>query len=622
MKFIGLRSLCLMSLFIFVVFNIHAQPVINAKDDSQAALQYVQWIQKAVDEQRWDEALAASTRAMDFSGVSSDVSYLFAVVQSHYKNSIRQKAVVESLNKAIDANRWVKYGEYNAQLLKAQMLVSMREYQDALICLDRIDAAGSRADSVMLRLLALRGMASGKEPGYDYVYAAAQFRSQTLLAMDRFPRDPRPLRIFFEYAYNRKPQPSELPESDVNLLELALKRLPFLREADPELAWLAAPFIRNVDDARRSAAAYRSGNLSNDKNFKPNPASVPVALNLGLIDDKTAIEEIFSSVTVSNDTPVIFDKELPVIFDKVPPTLNKEVPLIKKEIITDTYKLLRSEEGREVFTRKLLVFSGFIIVDDDNDGYIENIVHYNAGFIDYLIDALSNNVFRFGVKFGLDNDPEKVSTFISKNDSSREKSLSRRIDLQWERYPSVKQAKLENETFTFGPVFFSYAPINFIELGGSDKLTGLLYPELVYQYIALTYKALLSFCSSYSRPSLEIDGATETIYMDRGVIVRAVETLNGRQVSVTEFEKGLPVVQHIDIDLDGRMETIRRFRRPPVNYEMENILDYRRLIASSESDWSGDGVYKTKEVYLPDGSVVYSFDMDGGGEMNYSETGK
>jgi len=597
MKFNKLHGLCLILLFAFACFNIYAQPVINAKDDSQAAQQYVQWIQQAIDEQRWDEALAAAKRAMDFSGVSSDVSYLFAVVQSHFKSSIRQKTVVESLNKAIDANRWVKYGEYNAQLLKAQMLISMREYQSAITCLDKIDAAGSRADAVMLRLLAWRGMANGKEPGNDYAYALAMFRSQALLAMDRFPRDPRPLRIFFEYAHNRKPQPSELPESDVNLLELALKRLPFLQEADPELAWLAAPFIRNTDDARRSAAAYRSGSLSNDKNFKPNTASVPVALNLGLIDDKTAIEEVFSAVTENESA-------------------------LKKEIIIDTYKLLRSEEGRDIFTRKLLTFSGFIIIDDDNDGYIENAVHYNAGFIDYLTDNNSNNDFSFTVNFGQDNNPEKVSTFVSKNDSSREKSLSRRINLQWERYPSVKQADLENETFKFGPVFFSYAPIKFIELGGSDKLTGLLYPELAYQYITVTYKALLSFCSSYSRPSLEIDGAAETIYMDSGVILRAVETLSGRQVSVTEFEKGLPVVQHIDIDLDGRMETIRRFRRPPANYEMENILDYRRLIASSESDWSGDGVFKTKEVYLQDGSVVYSFDMDGSGEMNYSENGK
>jgi len=593
----SLHALCLLLLFTAICFNVNAQTRTDAKDDSQAALQYVQWIQQAVDEQRWDDALAAATRAMDFYSVSSDIPYLLAVVQSRYKNSIRQKAVVDSLNKAIDANRWVKYSEYNAQLLKAQMLISMREYQDAMICLDKIDAAGSRADSVMLRLLALRGMAGGKEPGYDYAYASAQFRSQVLLAMDRFPRDPRPLRIFFEYAHNRKPQPSELPESDINLLELALKRLPFLQEADPELAWMAAPFIRNVDDARRSAASYRSGSLSNVENFKPNPASIPVALNLGLIDDKTAIEEVFAAVTENE-------------------------PVIKKELIIDTYKLLRSEEGRDLFTRKLLVFSGFIITDYDNDGYIENNVHYKTGFIDYLIDSFSNNILSFKVDFGPDNDPEKVSVFISKNDSSRERNLSRRIDLQWERYPSVKQAELENEIFKFGPVFFSYAPINFIELGGSDELTGILYPAPVYQYIPLTYNALLSFCSSYSRPSLEIDGATETIYMDRGVILRVIETLKGRQVSVTEFEKGLPVVQHIDIDLDGRMETIRRFRRPPPGYEMENVLDYRRLIASSESDWSGDGVYKTKEVYLQDGSIVYSFDIDGGGEMNYSEIWK
>jgi len=597
MKFYRLHVLCLLLLFTVVCLNVNAQVRTDVKDDSQAALQYVLWIQQAIDEQRWDEALAAAARAMDFYSVSSDVSYLFAVVQSHYKSSIKQKAVVDVLNKAIDANRWVKCSEYNAQLLKAQMLISMREYQDAIACLDKIDAAGSRADAVMLRLLALRGMASGKEPGYDYAYALAQFRSQTLLAMDRFPHDPRPLRIFFEYARNRKPQPSELPESDINLLELALKRLPFLQEADPELAWIAAPFIRNVDDARRSVASYRSGSLSNNVNFKPNTDSIPIALNLGLIDDKTAIEEVFPAVTENE-------------------------PAIKKDLIIDTYKLLRSEEGRDSFTRKLLVFSGFIITDDDNDGYVENTVHYKTGFIDYLIDNLSNNILSFKVDFGPDNDPEKVSVFISKNNSSRERNLSRRIDLQWERYPSVKQAELENETFKFGPVFFSYAPIKFIELGGSDKLTGILYPAPVYQYIPLTYNALLSFCSSYSRPSLEIDGAAETIYMDRGVILRVIETKNGRQVSVTEFEKGLPVVQRIDIDLDGRMETIRRFRRPPPGYEMENVLDYRRLVASSESDWSGDGNFKTKEVYLQDGSVVYSFDIDGSGEMNYSETGK
>jgi tetratricopeptide (TPR) repeat protein len=592
-----INSLCFVLLFTAFSFNIHAQTRTDAKDDSQAALQYVQWIQQAIDEQKWEDALAAANRAMDFSGVSSDVSYLLAVVQTHFKNSIRQKAVVDNLNKAIEANRWVKYSEYHAQLLKAQMLISMREYNDAIICLDKIESSGSRADSAIMRLLALRGMASGKEPGYDYVYASAQFRSNVLLAMDRFPNDPRPLRIFFEYAHNRKPQPSELPEGDINLLELAFKRLPFLLEADPELAWMAAPFMRDLEFAKRSAASYRSGNLSNEEKFKPNPASIPVALNLGLIDDKTAIEEIFAAVS-------------------------EREPVIKKELIIDTYKLLRSEEGRDAFTRKLLAFTGFVITDDDNDGYIENIVHYRTGFIDNLIDNLSSNIFSVIVNFGLDNDPEKISVFITRNDSLRGQDFPQSVNLQWERYPFVKQAELEKETFKFGHAIFNYAPVNFIELGGSNNLSGLQYPALVYQYVTLTFHALFSSCSSYSRPSLEIDDATETVYMDKGVILRVIETLSGRQVSVTEFEKGLPVTQHIDLDIDGRMETIRLFRRPPAGYKLENPLDYRRLVASSESDWAGDGLFKTKEVYQQDGSVVYSFDVDGGGEMNYSETGK
>ncbi|WP_461255990.1 tetratricopeptide repeat protein [Treponema sp. R80B11-R83G3] len=591
-----LYGLCFLLLFASVCFNIHAQTNTEIKDDSQMAQQYVQWIQQAIDEKRWDDAHAAAVRAMDFSTVSSDIPYLLAVIQTRYKDSIRQKTVVDNLNKAIDAKRWVKYREYDALLLKARMLISMREYNDAIICLNQITAPDSRADATMLRLLALRGMAQGKEPGYDYVNATAQFRSQVLLAMDNFPRDPRPLRIFFEYAHNRKPQPSELPQSDINLLELALRRLPFLLEADPELAWMAAPFMREIDDAKRSVSSYRSGSLSKDEKFTPNPACVPVALNLGLIDDKLAIEEVFSAVT---------DKE----------------PDIKKEIIIGTYKFLRSEEGRDSFTRKLLTFTGSIITDDDNDGYIETIVRYRMGFIDSLVDYLTNNIFKVTVNFDLDNDPESISVFIAKDNSTHDKDLTRRVILQWERYPFVRQAEMENEIFKFGPAVFSYAPVNFIDIGGSDALSGLTYPVPAYQYITLTHRALLSFCSSYTRPSLEIDGAAETIYMDRGVILRVIETLNGRQVSVTEFEKGLPVVQHIDLDADGRMETIRHFRRPPPDYEWESLLDYRRLIASSESDWSGDGTYKTKETYLPDGSVVYSYDMDGGGEMNYSETG-
>jgi len=122
---------------------------------------------------------------------------------------------------------------------------------------------------------------------------------------------------------------------------------------------------------------------------------------------------------------------------------------------------------------------------------------------------------------------------------------------------------------------------------------------------------------------VEFDGAMEELFLENGIIIRAVETFKGKQISVTEFDRGAPVIQRLDMDMDGRMETIRRFYRSDYSWsELDETLNFRRLIASSESDWTGQGVFKTGEVYQKDGSVVYSWDMDGGGEMDYSETEK
>jgi hypothetical protein len=77
------------------------------------------------------------------------------------------------------------------------------------------------------------------------------------------------------------------------------------------------------------------------------------------------------------------------------------------------------------------------------------------------------------------------------------------------------------------------------------------------------------------------------------------------------------------MDQDGRMETIRRFRQPEHDFpwpDSNQTFNYRSLLSSSESNWTGDGQYKTGEMYLQDGSVVYLFDMDGSGTMNFSET--
>jgi hypothetical protein len=571
---------------VIVSSGLYAQPQhsIEGWGDAEAAQRYVDWVQQAIDEERWDEALTAIERAADFANVSSDISYLLAVARS--RNGKGGISVVEALDMALETNHWVSYSENHALLLKAEQLVAMREYLNALSVLEQTVES---ADAAKLRLLAFRGLALGNAPDYDHVQALTRFRSLLLNAMDRYPRDTWPVRIFFEYARNRNPQPSDLAASDINLLELVLRRLPFLLEADPELAWVAAPFIRNTEDARRLVASYRSGGLTNREDFRPGGGSIPPALNLGLISDSDAVEEMFAGAAETDD------------------------PVIYKDLIIDVYNFLRGEEGRELLTQRLLSYTGFILCDDDKDGYVDACAYYSSGVIQNYILSNQSGISDLGIIFSADGIPVFALVLVTGRGSQAQ--------IRWERYPSVEQAVLDGETFQFRPADFQFAPITFVELGGSQNLAGLDFPVPSYQYMNITGRALISFCSSLSRPSAEIDGAVETFFMERGVLLRAVETLNGEQVSVTEFERGLPVIQRIDLDLDGRMETIRRFRRPPRDYFWSDQFDYRRLISSSESDWSGDGRHMTREVYRLDGSVVYEWDMDGSGVMNYSEQG-
>jgi hypothetical protein len=584
MKF---RVILLVLFFVSIVS--FSQPRVQGYDDAQAAQQYVNWAKRAIDENRWNEALAGLERAADFANVSSDISYQLALARSHEDKN--RTGIIEVLDHAMDVNRWVIYNKNDALLLKARQLVALRKYLSAISILDSTVA---NADSVCLRLMAFKGMAIENDPA-----AAQLFRTLLLSALDRFPRDPRPLSIFFEYARNRMPELSRMPQSDLNLLDLALRRLPFLVEADVELAWMAAPFIKDTEEALRLMSAYRAGALSGvqSRDFSPSPESIPVALNLGLIDDITAIEELFSGTRgINSPLPV----RLKVNGD----------PVIDLETLNNVYGLLRSEISRDLFTQNLLVFSGSIFSDDDKDGNIDNITYYRSGIIrEFVFDLDQDNTSEIRIVFsaGIPASAEYMLT-----------GQASRAQINWERYPSVEKASFAGESFSFRPADFQFQPVSFIVLGGSGLHAGLPYPVLTYK-LDLTRRTFVSFCVSITRSSAEFSGALECIFFVRGIPVQAVEILDGKYISFTEFERGIPVIQYLDLDVDGRMETIRRFHRPSLNNPWpDEEYNYRKLISSSESDWTGEGRYKTGEVYLQNGAVVYLWDMDGSGVMDYS----
>jgi hypothetical protein len=358
-------------------------------------------------------------------------------------------------------------------------------------------------------------------------------------------------------------------------MDLILRRLPLLLEDDPELAWMAAPFIADLDGARRLVAAYRAVRV-------PAPASIPAGLELGLIDEGEAMEELFGD----------------------PPEEG-----IDRDLVLAVFALLRDGESRDLFRRRLFRYSGIVSADYDRDGYAEARTWYQEGTIRrHTLDADQDGLLDMDIAF--DGGAPVRGRGLA--DSGTE------IAVFWERDPAVQRVEMEGAGYLPRPGDFFYRPLRFIELCGGGGEPGLLFPE--DDAARLTLRAVVSRSLRVTRPSAEFPGAMEIIDLDRGIPLRAVEILGGRTVSATEFAAGRPLVQRLDLDLDGRMETARRFRAAePGGEEADFFFDREKIIEFSESDRDGDGIFETGEEHFPDGTVIYSWDMDGDGIREYAE---
>jgi len=536
--------------------------------DSAIADRYFLWAQQAIKAGKWTEARNALNRAADFADVSSDVSYLLALARFNTNES--RGSVLQALEKALRTGRWTHYGETDARLLQAQQLVAMRRYTAALDSLAIFRPPVETADAAMLRLAALKGLVNGGAVSYS-----AEFRRSMYDAMNRYPRDTRSIRLLFDYAKYAYANGREPNSDDIAMIELALERLPFLIPADPDLAWIAAPFINDIEKTRRLLANYRAVSP------KPNPASLVPALNLGLLDDLDAIEELFAPV-VANAAKFVVDKDL----------------------LVNLWNLLRTEDDRNYMAQKLRAFSGTITEDEDHDGYPESRAVYKLGVLEeYHFDADQDRL-------------EDVTITFKSGKPQWARMPLLPADVFWECYPAVQQTMLESALYLPVPGGFRFEPLGFIEICASDSTPGIIYPLREPLQEGITRRLLSSFAVSVQQPSMEFEGGIEHIYLDNGIPARSEVIKDNKVVSFTEFENGRPLVQWLDLDLDGRMETVRRYRRnfftdrSALSWDELQVRlsrsgsDLRQLLESSESDWNGDGVFESGEVYRENGSVV------------------
>jgi tetratricopeptide (TPR) repeat protein len=569
-------SFSLIKLLVFAFFLLTAPglslgaqgfpPPSDTPGEPAMAERWADWAERAIADGRWKEAEAGLERARDFASVSSDLSYLLALVLRHENRP--QTAVLETARRAIETDRWKNHNAAEARLVEAGVLIRLRSYEEALACLSRSGGNTPVLDASCLRLLALLGAGSIRE-----------FRAEMALALDRFPDAGGPVRILFQYAAGRIPHDDDRP-----LIDTALARLDRYLDAAPDLAFRAIPFIRDTVKARRLILAYRSGGGDD-------PAALPAALDLGVIDEARAASELFR------------------------PRDAAPASALDRDLVQKIGGLLRHDEGRELFARNLLRFSGVISEDTDQDGVGEAFTRYENGEPkEYRRDADQDGVFEWLIRM---NAGEPSSAVLPVNAGFGGPG---ELELFWERYPWIQRAVFDKVTYIYRPRNFPLSPVRFGPLAGDGAFP---YPFWDSGDSRPTVRTLVSFAGTIERPGREFPGAVERIELERGIPISGAEYLRGRTVSITEYRNGQAVLRRLDLDLDGRMETLRRFRTPPSRLPGEepayDPLEYEAVPETSESDWDGDGIYETGEEYLIDGRTARSWDMNRDGIREYTE---
>jgi tetratricopeptide (TPR) repeat protein len=506
------------------------------------AERYALYVQSLIDGGQWEQAEAALLRALDYADVSSDISYQLAFVRQQLGQPVHP--VLDMARNALETNRFRIYRSEDARFIEARSLLTLRQYSNAL---RSVQLCADNADSALIRLEAWKGLDDRQG-----------FIREASLSLDRFARDPRISTLILRYAATHTPAGGEQA-----LVDRVLRTLSMLTDRTPELAYLAAPFVYDRQEAQRLIAAYRAVTQV------PAAESLPVSLDLGVIGGENAMMTLFANNTLD------------------------------KNVLLSVWSLLGTDEDRNAFERNLQAFSGFITTDENHDGIAETRAEYRNGrIVSYNHDADQDGLPNITVRFAGEI-PE--SGFLAEGN----------ITLHWQEFPGVRQAERDGLRYDFAPRTLFFAPFRLQEFCGKT-----IFPEPDVYAGTITERTLAGFALAITRYSREFDGAEEVITMLDGIPVRAEERLNGRLVSETEFDRGFPVRQLLDMDLNGSLESVRRFREDL----SREYYPVREIVPVSQvSDFNDNGVAEYKEEYAADGTVSRFWDMDEDGVYEYRE---
>jgi len=499
----------------------------------------------------YEQAMFQAELGRGYAPKMADFPYLKALCA--FLSDEPAKYCLDYLNIAFEKGMmWHRYNAEDALLLKANLNVNMKRYNEALRIIRSLPFEIS--DAALIRAKALYGLERRKEA-----------EDAIVQALDRHSFDSRFSKLFLVQEKDKRQ--TVYSKSIANRI---LENLYVWKDNDPVLLPLSVHFEEDEKINRRNLKIYREMHTHFLPSYKPQELffageTIISNINYGVLSDEASIRELFSLKVALRD----FSTGKKIVQNA-----------IYKEHLLQLSKIVGNQDARELIKSLLLNYSGLILDDKNKDGIVESTLYYKAGRPDVaLFDDEQNGYPRFVVEcnFGI---PKKV--LIGEQMHT----------LTFDEYPFVSSFQIQDEFFQVRPRVLKWQAFTLERL----KLMLFSDSEKHKSFFVLTLnsnvkeinEATLRHVAAYREVKKE-DEKIRTFY-DRGEIISLETRIDNEVVSLVNYKNGIPSIEKNDIDRDGYFEKLQEF-------------DKYGKVKKISIDFNKDGIFEYNEFYFANGSV-------------------
>ncbi|MDA8410844.1 MAG: hypothetical protein M0001_10670 [Treponema sp.] len=534
------------------------------------------WVDRAVTAlaaSDFASAQAIASAALEVDGTNSDLLYLLARASFAVDGEVR--TALAGTKAALLSDHFSHIARADAVVFAAELEIRLRHWEACLSLLQGADnAPDARVELRRIEAYVGRG---------DRASALRSFE----MARSLWPADARFATLFFK-SWKGNPD-----DSSRRLADFYIRRATQGDFEDPALTALAIPFMPDQNDRKTTLLALRAA--------KGAVASIE-ALRYGLIDSKAAVAELLPPGATRIDR-----SDLAALVGLCGPA------------------------GIRALEARLTDFNGRLFEDADGDGIPDAVTTYKNGQpVEWARDADQDGVdelvvhFTYGLPSSAEWHPSGASfAFVwgrwphllsarqmsspipagiisaDMGDQSRASGAASADQVQSPAAADQGQSPAAADQGQ-SPADGSGRLLREWSLGGGSLSWSPValspYPDAASAFILVDRRASeapgeTALTAASATMVLHRAGGDFTFWLRDGVILRAIQSVDGRTKAKISYDGGKPLLEKLDQDGDGRFES--RLHLDPKSDPLDP------LVLSYESDVDGDGVYEFSEQLVP-----------------------